>query len=156
MRLEILSSINLIIYLLIKANIGLSVCILQNLHNVLTELLHKKYINHWNPENPKKGSGYRCIRINNTMDPLIKKAAKLTAIPLSLIKRSLPLQLTIWIDPKTVDYRIGENGSIGNLFTYYHGIREWLPEDEIYMTPKLHPRGDDFKPVLNFSSSIKN
>lgn len=133
MRLEILSAINLIVNFVIKANTGLSKYQLQNLHNTLTDLLYKKYLNHWNPGNPKKGSGYRCIRINNTMDPIIKKAAKLTAIPLSLIKLSLPPQFTIWIDPKTVDYRIGENGSIGNLFTYYYGIREWLPEDNTYM-----------------------
>ncbi|KYO46402.1 hypothetical protein Y1Q_0006955 [Alligator mississippiensis] len=41
----------------------------------LQEALRDHYRHHWFPQMPSKGSGYRCIRINHKMDPLIGKAA---------------------------------------------------------------------------------
>ena len=76
----------------------------------LEELLAEKYRNHWHPENPRKGSAFRCIRINGKMDPVIKEAAKVTG--LSNIATYLPKEFTMWIDPNEVSYRFGEDGSI--------------------------------------------
>lgn len=76
----------------------------------LEELLTLRFKDHWFPENPGKGSAYRCIRINGRMDPLITEAAKVTG--LTNIGSFLPKEFTMWIDPSEVSYRFGEEGSI--------------------------------------------
>ncbi len=76
----------------------------------LEELLADRYKNHWHPENPRKGSAYRCIRINGKMDPIIMEAGKATG--LSNFTHYLPKEFTMWIDPNEVSYRFGEDGSI--------------------------------------------
>lgn len=83
----------------------------QRLHN----LLISHYQNHWFPDKPNKGSGYRCIRINHKMDPLVAQAGA----DIGLLEKELftlfPSELTLWVDPADVCYRIGEDGSIGVL-----------------------------------------
>lgn len=76
----------------------------------LGELLAERFKEHWDTKNPTKGSGYRCIRINSKMDPLVHNAAKATG--LQDISKYLPVELTMWIDPGDVSYRIGEDGSV--------------------------------------------
>lgn len=86
--------------------------------NKLEELLKKHYQHHWFPEKPNKGSGYRCLRINHKMDPLIAQAAMSSGVvsESSLLHNMFPNELTLWIDPREVSYRIGENGSICVLY----------------------------------------
>jgi protein Tob/BTG len=127
MKREILSGTNMIIHFIQIANSNLTEDVIQNLHNIITQLLTQKYERHWNFFNPNQGSAYRCIRINNTMDPVIIQAAKLSKIPINTIKLSLPPELTIWMDPRLVSYRIGETGSIGILYKYKNGCTEWRP-----------------------------
>jgi protein Tob/BTG len=63
------------------------------------------------------GSGFRCIRVNTEIaDPCITKAAKDCRISALTIRDLLPQEITLWIDPATVCYRIGENGSISCLY----------------------------------------
>lgn len=82
------------------------------------ELLCNHYQDHWFPEVPTKGSGYRCIRINHKMDPIITKAACSCGVSdSSILKGMFPSELTLWIDPWEVSYRIGENGSICVIYT---------------------------------------
>ena len=77
----------------------------------MEELLFDRYKDHWDPANPTQGSAYRCIRINGfRLDPVVREAAKVTG--LTNISEYLPTQLTLWIDPRDVSYRIGEDGSI--------------------------------------------
>jgi len=76
--------------------------------------LKEFYTGHWFPELPHKGSGYRCIRINHSMDPLLDSAAVDSGIK-DLISY-LPNELTMWVDPFDVSYRFGENGSIGQVY----------------------------------------
>lgn len=79
-------------------------------------LLSIHYQHHWFPEKPFKGSGYRCLRINHKMDPMIAKAGIACGLDESALRTYFPNELTMWIDPKEVSYRIGENGSICVLF----------------------------------------
>jgi len=81
----------------------------------LSELLSDRFREHWDVSNPTKGSGYRCIRINSKMDPIINDAAKATG--LQDISKYLPVEFTMWIDPGDVSYRIGEDGSVCSLPT---------------------------------------
>jgi protein Tob/BTG len=93
---------------------------LQNFKGSLAELLMRHYQRHWYPELPHKGSGFRCIRINGRLDPLIEKASSACGLPLRAVKKMLPHELTMWIDPDEVSYRIGENGSICVLYDISH------------------------------------
>uniref|UniRef100_A0A9L0S3F6 BTG anti-proliferation factor 2 n=1 Tax=Equus caballus TaxID=9796 RepID=A0A9L0S3F6_HORSE len=74
------------------------------------------YEHHWFPEKPSKGSGYRCIRINHKMDPIITKVASQIGLSQPQLHQLLPSELTLWVDPYEVSYRIGENGSICILY----------------------------------------
>ncbi|NXX86770.1 BTG2 protein, partial [Urocolius indicus] len=89
---------------------------LQVFSGALQEALTEHYKHHWFPEKPFKGSGYRCIRINHKMDPIISKTANQIGLSLSQLYQLLPSELTLWVDPYEVSYRIGENGSICVLY----------------------------------------
>lgn len=90
--------------------------------DALRVVLTEHFSNHWDPEHPQKGSGYRCIRIHHDRaEPLVDRAAfsSKTRQVLDL----LPSELTLWFDPTNVSYRIGENG--GRIKTiYYAGAKD--------------------------------
>lgn len=83
----------------------------------LQTLLVNHYQDHWFPDKPNKGSGYRCLRMNHKMDPLIKLAGENCGFTEEEIATIFPRELTVWIDPHDVSYRIGENGSIGIIYS---------------------------------------
>ena len=95
---------------------GVDLNVVDTFRHNLTIVLCAHYNNHWFPEKPFKGSGYRCIRIvNNKMDPLVSKAGSECGLSQSQLRGLMPPELTMWIDPAEVSYRIGEEGSIGQL-----------------------------------------
>ncbi|XP_039551767.1 protein BTG2 [Passer montanus] len=89
---------------------------LQVFSGALREALTEHYRHHWFPDKPSKGSGYRCLRINQRMDPLIGRAGGLVGLGLPQLLRLLPPELALWVDPFEVCYRIGEDGSICVLY----------------------------------------
>lgn len=89
---------------------------LQTFSQSLQDLLAEHYKQHWFPEKPCKGSGYRCIRINHKMDPLVGQAGECIGLSNEQLFGLLPSELTLWIDPYEVSYRIGEDGSICVLY----------------------------------------
>ncbi|KAG8439559.1 hypothetical protein GDO86_005671 [Hymenochirus boettgeri] len=89
---------------------------LQTFNQSLQELLADHYKHHWFPEKPTRGSAYRCIRINHKMDPLIGEAADRIGLNSQQMFELLPSELTLWVDPYEVSYRIGEDGSICVLY----------------------------------------
>ncbi|KAJ8260249.1 hypothetical protein GJAV_G00178790 [Gymnothorax javanicus] len=89
---------------------------LQYFSDCLQQALSEHYKHHWFPDRPQKGSGYRCIRINHEMDPIISKAAGRIGLSSQQLFRLLPRELTLWVDPYEVSYRIGEDGSICVLY----------------------------------------
>jgi hypothetical protein len=50
------------------------------------------------------------------MDPVIAQAGTAVGLPASYLHSLFPSELTMWIDPAEVSYRIGENGSICVLY----------------------------------------
>ncbi|KAJ8386359.1 hypothetical protein AAFF_G00170640 [Aldrovandia affinis] len=91
----------------------------QQLHifsDCLQQALSEHYTHHWFPEKPQKGSGYRCIRINHEMDPIISSVACRIGLSGHQLFQLLPRELTLWVDPYEVSYRIGEDGSICVLY----------------------------------------
>lgn len=116
MKFEIESAANFLSNLLkLHSNI-LSPEQLDRFRGAIESCLEGHYENHWFPDRPTKGSGYRCIRINHKMDPLLARAGKSCGLDNQALKTIFPNELTLWIDPREVSYRIGENGSICVLF----------------------------------------
>uniref|UniRef100_A0ABD2X4J2 Anti-proliferative protein domain-containing protein n=1 Tax=Trichogramma kaykai TaxID=54128 RepID=A0ABD2X4J2_9HYME len=50
------------------------------------------------------------------MDPVVVEAGSIAGIEINDLRTIYPTELTIWIDPSHVSYRIGENGSTCVLF----------------------------------------
>lgn len=88
----------------------------ETFRQTLNMAINTHYEGHWFPEKPFRGSGYRCIRINHKMDPLVLTAATQIGITEAILFSILPNELTLWVDPNEVSYRIGEDGSIGVLY----------------------------------------
>jgi len=92
---------------------------IENFKTHLTSLLMQRFEKHWFPEIPAKGQGYRCIRLNvlTPIDQSIKLAA--SRCGMSYRDLSLPTELTVWVDPNEVCYRLGESeGSYCTLATF--------------------------------------
>uniref|UniRef100_A0A182NAK6 Anti_prolifrtn domain-containing protein n=1 Tax=Anopheles dirus TaxID=7168 RepID=A0A182NAK6_9DIPT len=117
MRIEVNSAADFLMNLLRvrKAN-QLSESQLQHFKGSLEQILTRHFQCHWYPDVPTKGSGFRCLRINGKMDPIIEKAGHAVGLNTVVLRKLLPLELTIWIDPDEVSYRIGENGTICVLY----------------------------------------
>ena len=124
MRIEIHSAVNFLVQLLRINHNGLSESQLEMFKGSLSELLSHRYRYHWFPDRPHRGSAYRCLRINGSMDPVIAEAGDAVGLPGSYLHRLFPSELTMWIDPAEVSYRIGENGSICVLYEDSRGCAE--------------------------------
>ncbi|XP_071442611.1 protein BTG2-like [Hetaerina americana] len=116
MRMEILSAADFLVHLLRLNQNRMSESQLELFKASLTEVLRRRYRDHWFPERPTRGSGYRCLRINGKMDPVIAQAGESVGLPGPYLHSLFPSELTMWIDPREVSYRIGENGSICVLY----------------------------------------
>jgi protein Tob/BTG len=90
----------------------------------LRHILILKYENHWYPLCPYRESEYRCIRLgkgssktkNSEIDPVYIKTLSRCGITIEEFLNRMPENLTIWIDPGEVSYRIGECGKIKTLY----------------------------------------
>lgn len=115
MQKEIDSAVQFICGLLQARRLSLD--LLETFRRVLCEVMSGWYEGHWFPDKPDKGTGYRCMRINsNSIDPLIVRAATLSGLSPAQLQQLLPNQLTIWVDPRVVSYRFGEDGSVATLY----------------------------------------
>lgn len=115
MRLEIRSAADFLMNIL-RLGRSLDSRLLDVFRGTLEDLLRHHYQHHWFPEKPTRGSGYRCIRINHKMDPILSKAGRACGLHEASLRELLPNELTLWVDPREVSYRIGENGSICVLY----------------------------------------
>lgn len=124
----------------------------------------KKFEGHWYPEQPVKGSGFRCVRVNGeTIDPVVTNAAECVGINLEEVKQYLPSELTLWIDPSEVSYRIGEKGQIKILYSNKNIEENIENEDtEIQITTRgfnpdaqaFNPDAQSFEPIDRLSVSL--
>ena len=116
MRLEVTEACHFLIRLIRMANSSVSESRLDHLSSVLLHLMMSHYRDHWFLENPIRGSGYRCIRIDGKMDPLIGRALEACGLSSDILHSNFPLDFTLWIDPGDVSYRMGERGGICTLY----------------------------------------
>merc|ERR1712204_744 len=133
MKLELQSASNFLVHLVkLSSRISVAEDQLVKFRDSLVEVLRRRYRDHWFPEKPFKGSGYRCIRINGKMDPIIGQAGEGCGLSSTFPHQTFPSELTMWIDPLEVSYRIGENGSICVLYEYKEGVSEpWKPSTNL-------------------------
>ncbi|XP_067044576.1 protein Tob1-like [Acropora muricata] len=78
--------------------------------------LTEKFDGHWYPEKPSKGSGYRCLLITDSLDPVLSSAANDSGLSRQDVKANLPEKLCLWIDPGEVSFRIGEQGTVKTIY----------------------------------------
>lgn len=90
---------------------------LRVLQHALGIAFQHRCAGHWFPERPLRGSAYRCVRIvNSCIDRDLASAVNSAGVSESLLQSVLPSELTLWIDPDEVSYRIGEDGSVGVIY----------------------------------------
>ncbi|XP_048760817.1 protein Tob1-like isoform X1 [Ostrea edulis] len=121
--------------------------------------LKKKFQGHWYPDKPFKGSGFRCVRMNGEkVDPVFIHAASECGLSLEEVKTYLPAELTIWIDPAEVSYRIGEKGQIKILYSDRKDeSTEETADREVQAAGRtFNPDAQCFKPIDNLSASLNN
>lgn len=108
MREEIAAAV-VFVTRLIKLNDDISNEKVDEFSSILSANLIDKFKNHWYADEPTKGQGYRCIRINPSepIDPVLEKAANTCGLQYTDL--NLPQELTLWVDPKEVCCRFGES-----------------------------------------------
>jgi len=118
MKAEVTSAVHFLVnFLRASRDLGQQTIRLERFTQILINLVCEHYRSHWFPDKPFRGSGYRCLRINDMlMEPLVAKAGHLVGISLEEMQLLLPSELTVWVDPGEVSYRIGEEGSICLLY----------------------------------------
>jgi protein Tob/BTG len=100
----------------------------------LQSVLYRRYQGHWHSANPLRGSGFRCLRINGKLDPLVKLAAESCRLSLRKVRKAFPAELTVWVDPGEVSVRFGEEGSVG---VWYAAARRAGDEEEQQRQAKI-------------------
>lgn len=136
MRIEIYSAADFLCHLLRLQNKGLTESQLDSFRISLANVLRIRYRDHWFPDRPNRGSGYRCLRINGIMDPVIAQAGDAVGLPGRYLHRLFPTELTMWIDPCEVSYRIGENGSICVL---YNSLEPQKDSNDKFLNHRYEP-----------------
>lgn len=59
-----------------------------------------------------QGSAFRCLKTGDPIDAVLERAARESGVPITDILENLPNELSVWVDPGEVSYRIGEKGII--------------------------------------------
>lgn len=97
--------------------------------------LTSKFDGHWYPDTPAKGSAFRCTKVTGSngvnLDPVFEEAAKASGLVVREVIDLLPHELTMWIDPGEVSYRIGERGHVVVLLSrkqHSSLASHWLPD----------------------------
>lgn len=59
-----------------------------------------------------QGSAFRCLKTGEPIDVVLEVAARESGVPIADILENLPAELSVWVDPGEVSYRIGEKGAV--------------------------------------------
>lgn len=125
----------------------------------LERLLKERFQGHWYPECPAKGSAFRCVRVSGQdADLIMEKSAQLSGMDIEEIRGYLPKDLSIWIDPCEVSYRIGEKGPVKILYSNKDNAAsiEGLDKEIQAASKGFNPDAQCFKPIDSLSSSMNN
>ncbi|XP_015930084.1 protein Tob1-like [Parasteatoda tepidariorum] len=117
----------------------------------LDKALKRKFQGHWYPEKPFKGSAFRCLKTALPLDPVFGIAAHESGMAMEDLQRNLPEELSIWIDPGEVSYRLGEKGCVKILYSESESSED-RADREIYRT--FNPEAQCFKPIDSVASQL--
>ncbi|CAF1181903.1 unnamed protein product [Rotaria sordida] len=93
---------------LMKAHVKLSQEQINIFKRNFYDILSKRFIGHWFPATPHRGSAYRCLQTKHWKDPILKSIAERSRLPLH---QYLPAIFTMWIDPGEVAICFGDDGT---------------------------------------------
>lgn len=82
----------------------------------LEKILVSRFVGHWYPEAPLRGSAFRCIHLGAQRDPVVELAARRSGLDTEEVRANVPAELSVWIDPYEVSYQIGEKGAVKVLY----------------------------------------
>ncbi|XP_015786084.1 chitinase-like protein PB1E7.04c [Tetranychus urticae] len=112
----------------------------------LENALKLKFEGHWYPEKPYKGSAFRCVKTTPPLDPVFEIAARESGMDIVDIQENLPQELSIWIDPGEVSYRMSEKGPVKILYSESDRPHDLENSDrEVIRT--FNPEAQCFKPI---------
>lgn len=122
----------------------------------LERALRFRFQSHWYPDRPCRGSAYRCLRTGDPLDPVLDVAARESGLALTEIRQNLPEDLSVWIDPGEVSYRIGEKGTVKLLYSEPTGGAERASEERCdrEVTSTFNPEAQCFRPIDALSASL--
>ena len=121
----------------------------------LENALKIKFEGHWYPEKPYKGSAYRCVRCTPPLDPTVfDTAARASGMDLSDIQENLPQELSIWIDPGEVSYRMSEKGPVKILYSEKSECNVERENLDREVTRTFNPEAQCFKPIECLTSQF--
>ena len=129
--------------------------------------LKRKFDGHWYPDMPFKGSAFRCVKFNGVAaDPLVEQAAIHSGMNIEEVRDYLPNELTLWVDPKEVSYRIGEKGLVKILYSDKKssgnddGFPCEVPAECDELVPGMNgcfnPEAQSFRPIETLSASMSS
>lgn len=102
-----------------------------------------------------QGSAFRCLKTGDPTDPVLERAARESGVPISDILENLPAELSVWIDPGEVSYRIGEKGTIKILISESHDRHsEDTSSADREVTKTFNPEAQCFRPIDAVNSSL--
>ncbi|CAH0383801.1 unnamed protein product [Bemisia tabaci] len=151
MKYEIANASEFLMKMIRAKKHGLTEEQLLQLRSSIQRVLNLRYRDHWFPESPFKGSGYRCIRINGNLDPAIIQAANEIGISKSYLTALFPRELTMWVDPREVAYRIGESGSI---YVYWRDPRQFKGQPSKFNYVQGPTNSSDSSSYMSFVPGI--
>ena len=121
---------------------------LETFRAVLKELIVDKFTNHWYPEKPMRGNGFRCVNIDKdtkVVDPMLTKAAEVSNLSKDVFLSAFRFGLALWIDPGDVSYRTGHSANVVSLYKTTTDI-QCTPLPVRYQLPLSNPQP---KPVYS-------
>jgi hypothetical protein len=71
---------------------------------------------HWYISDPDRVEGHRCVKIEETLDPVLTLCGTKSGIPEDELPCCFPLELYIWIDPVKVNYRLCQLSPLRHIF----------------------------------------
>ncbi|KAF9133707.1 Protein btg1 [Linnemannia schmuckeri] len=114
--------------------------IMESFKSQIMALMQEKYTNHWDPQRPHYGNGYRAITsFGGKVDPLLCEAAQKSDLPLETLEGHIPRDLVLWVEPFNVSFRVGDHGSINTIYDSTRGKVSMKPDNTV-TTPQFHQK----------------
>lgn len=119
----------------------------------LEKALKIKFDGHWYPEKPFKGSAFRCLKTAPPLDPVFELAARESGMDLSDIQENLPQEMSIWVDPGEVSYRMGEKVPVKILYSESDTSSD---DGDREISRTFNPEAQCFKPIDSVANQLAN